>query len=197
MATRSSILAWEVPWTEGPGGATVHEIARSWMQLRDWACTRACAHTHTHTLTHSLFSLSLKPNSLHFFPRPGGTGESLNGLSNFACFCLLASGTSPVQVRESPVQVREFQTLDTLPFLFSVSQEHRGPSASDNPCVQVPVCSRPSCKGWEGAREDAGISKKGGGLGGGRRGRLRGSGGCRGSWEPCVPPWKRNLSLVS
>ena len=35
MATHSSILAWEVPWTEEPGRAAVHEIVRSWMQLRD------------------------------------------------------------------------------------------------------------------------------------------------------------------
>lgn len=57
-----------------------------------------CAHTHTL----SRFSLSFKPNSLHFFPRPGGTAECLNGRSNSGCFCLLASGTSPVQVRETP-----------------------------------------------------------------------------------------------
>ena len=27
MTTHSSILAWEIPWTEKPGGATVHGIA--------------------------------------------------------------------------------------------------------------------------------------------------------------------------
>ena len=27
MATHSSILAWRTPWTEEPGGATVHEVA--------------------------------------------------------------------------------------------------------------------------------------------------------------------------
>ena len=27
MATHSSILAWEIPWTEEPGRATVHGIA--------------------------------------------------------------------------------------------------------------------------------------------------------------------------
>ena len=27
MATLSSILAWEIPWTEAPGGATVHGVA--------------------------------------------------------------------------------------------------------------------------------------------------------------------------
>ena len=29
MATYSSILARRIPWTEEPGGATVHEVARS------------------------------------------------------------------------------------------------------------------------------------------------------------------------
>ena len=26
--THSSILAWEIPWTEKPGGATVHGVAK-------------------------------------------------------------------------------------------------------------------------------------------------------------------------
>ena len=30
MATHSSILAWKIPWTEEPGWATVHGIAKSW-----------------------------------------------------------------------------------------------------------------------------------------------------------------------
>ena len=30
MATHSSILAWEIPWTEGPGGLpTVHRVTES------------------------------------------------------------------------------------------------------------------------------------------------------------------------
>ena len=33
MATRSSILAWEVPWTEEPGGMTVPGVAKSPTQL--------------------------------------------------------------------------------------------------------------------------------------------------------------------
>ena len=28
MATHSSILAWEIPWTEEPGGATDHRVAK-------------------------------------------------------------------------------------------------------------------------------------------------------------------------
>ena len=33
-ATRSSILAWRLPWTEEPGGAMVHRVAKSWTRLR-------------------------------------------------------------------------------------------------------------------------------------------------------------------
>ena len=29
VATQSSILAWRIPWTEGPGGATVHGVTKS------------------------------------------------------------------------------------------------------------------------------------------------------------------------
>ena len=29
MATHSSILAWRIPWTEEPGGLTVHGVANS------------------------------------------------------------------------------------------------------------------------------------------------------------------------
>ena len=28
MATLPSILAWEIPWTEEPGGATLHDVAK-------------------------------------------------------------------------------------------------------------------------------------------------------------------------
>ena len=33
MATHSSTLAWEIPWTEDPGG--LYRIANSWTQLSD------------------------------------------------------------------------------------------------------------------------------------------------------------------
>ena len=29
MATHSSILAWRIPWTEEPAGATVHGVTKS------------------------------------------------------------------------------------------------------------------------------------------------------------------------
>ena len=30
VAAHSSILAWEIPWTEEPGGLQVHRVAKSW-----------------------------------------------------------------------------------------------------------------------------------------------------------------------
>ena len=33
MTTHSSILAWRIPWTEEPGGATVHGVAKNWTRL--------------------------------------------------------------------------------------------------------------------------------------------------------------------
>ena len=36
MATHSSTLAWRIPWTEEPGRATVHGVAKSQTQLSDF-----------------------------------------------------------------------------------------------------------------------------------------------------------------
>ena len=33
MATRSRILAWRIPWTEEPGGVTVHVVTKSQTRL--------------------------------------------------------------------------------------------------------------------------------------------------------------------
>ena len=30
VAVHSSVLAWEIPWTEEPGQAIVHGVAKSW-----------------------------------------------------------------------------------------------------------------------------------------------------------------------
>ena len=34
MATHSSILAWRIPWTEKPGGATVPGVTKSQTRLK-------------------------------------------------------------------------------------------------------------------------------------------------------------------
>ena len=39
MTTHSSILAWGIPWTEEPGGATVHGVIKS--DTTGHACTQA------------------------------------------------------------------------------------------------------------------------------------------------------------
>ena len=50
MATHSSILAWRIPWTEGPGGIQSTE-SQSSTRLSKTECTRVHTHTHTHTRT--------------------------------------------------------------------------------------------------------------------------------------------------
>ena len=61
MATHSSILAWEIPWTEEPGGLQSMGWERDMIEglsTHVQACARArvCAHTHTHT--HHIFILA-------------------------------------------------------------------------------------------------------------------------------------------
>ena len=46
MATHSSILAWEIPWTEEPTGLQS-------MGFKTVGHHRATDHTHTHTHTHT------------------------------------------------------------------------------------------------------------------------------------------------
>ena len=50
METHSNILAWEIPWTEKPGGL---QSIGSQRVGHDWvACARAHTHTHTDMLIH-------------------------------------------------------------------------------------------------------------------------------------------------
>ena len=50
MAACSSILAWKIPWTEGPGG--LQSEGTEHLSAHTRACTRTPAHVHTHTHTH-------------------------------------------------------------------------------------------------------------------------------------------------
>ena len=47
MANHSSVLAWEIPWTEEPDG-----LQSMGSQRVGWDLAHARAHTHTHTHTH-------------------------------------------------------------------------------------------------------------------------------------------------
>ena len=68
MATHSSILAWKIPWTEEPGSATVHGVAKSRTQLSNF--------------THSPSSWDpIKEGYLS-----GGRGTGLNQLNQMQIF---------------------------------------------------------------------------------------------------------------
>ena len=44
MATHSSILAWEIPWTEELGGLQSMVSQRSWAQLTDYTTPKVTGH---------------------------------------------------------------------------------------------------------------------------------------------------------
>ena len=78
MATHSSILAWKIPWEEGPGSSIVRRVTKSRTQLKwlsVYACVRvhrhtherACARTHTHTHIYS-FPLWFITGCWTYFP---------------------------------------------------------------------------------------------------------------------------------
>ena len=54
METHSSILTWEIPWTEEPGELQFMESKKSQTQLSD------CTHTHTHTPHRTTHKCSLQ-----------------------------------------------------------------------------------------------------------------------------------------
>ena len=65
MAPHSSTLAWKIPWTEEPGGAAVHGVAKSWTRLSDFTFTFHFLALEKEMATHS--SVSCLEN-----PRDGG-----------------------------------------------------------------------------------------------------------------------------
>ena len=40
MATHSSILAWEIPWTEEPGGLQSMGLQKNWLGFSDYTITK-------------------------------------------------------------------------------------------------------------------------------------------------------------
>ena len=60
MATHSSTLAWKIPWTEEPGGAAVHRVAKSRTRLIDFTSLKCtgwlnffCGEGNHHVLQYS------------------------------------------------------------------------------------------------------------------------------------------------
>ena len=84
MPTHSSIHAWEIPWTEEPGGAAVHGAAKSRTRLSMYTHTHTHPRVpksqtqlskciHTHTLTHTP-----RVPDLHFETPTVVSGEGFN-----------------------------------------------------------------------------------------------------------------------
>ena len=66
-AANSSILAWEIPWTEEPDGL-VYAVTQRRAQLSDWVCVHTDTHTvcqpwssdkHTHIHTHGMSAMTI------------------------------------------------------------------------------------------------------------------------------------------
>ena len=96
MATHSTILAWEIPWTEKPGKLQFMGLQKSWTQLN--------THTHTHTHTsardtesesEATYVVTLKGNLLANFTRKELEGQEaitepqMNHLSVLKLFIIL------------------------------------------------------------------------------------------------------------
>ena len=62
MATHTSILAWEIPWTEEPGELKSMGSQKSLTRLSNSVCS--CPHTHTHTHTHSYILPEMRGSQL-------------------------------------------------------------------------------------------------------------------------------------
>ena len=73
MVPHSSILAWEIPWTEEPGGLQPMESKDTTEQLGMHVCacvththTDVHTHTHTHTHTHIVYLIAQQFHSCTF-----------------------------------------------------------------------------------------------------------------------------------
>ena len=85
-ATHSSILDWRIPWTEEPGGATVHRAAqsRTWLKWLSMQARTTQALSPSNCASHRLW-VSLR--FVRWGTRRAGHGES--------CHCTLAQSRSP------------------------------------------------------------------------------------------------------
>ena len=59
MVTHSRILSWEIPWTEDPGGLTVHGVTKILTWLSDWTATTMQKHVHMYFILKAKFFPSL------------------------------------------------------------------------------------------------------------------------------------------
>ena len=81
VATHSSILAWEIPWTEEPDGATVHRSQRDTTELSSYV--KILIERSLHNKTDIYIRLSLCPVffSFYFLEKSSNTRLIQNGIS--------------------------------------------------------------------------------------------------------------------
>ena len=93
MTICSSILAWEIPWTEEPGGLQSmgsQGVGHNWVT----------EHTHTHALSHMLISGQAGIQTKLFSSRS-------RTLNDYKPYCLQTHGSKLLPVRE-PLKSRDF-----------------------------------------------------------------------------------------
>ena len=61
MATHSSILTWEIPWTEEPGGLQVHGAAKSQTALRGYTTVNKIMYAFSFNICEMVNMLSALP----------------------------------------------------------------------------------------------------------------------------------------
>ena len=129
MATHSSILAWEIPWTEDPGGlppmgSQKESDATEWLtKTKHTTCMytymyvytyiytyiykRMCAHPFVHTCTciHPEFHFSLCDLSCHNFKTQMKSPVLVLWLSFLCWWCTFFFFPVPFRIRLSMVQI--------------------------------------------------------------------------------------------
>ena len=88
-AIHSSILVWEIPWTEEPPGLQCMDLEKSWTQLSDWTAMQAF----TFTLGF-LFIFLASPSILDFYCCVSNYPR-LSGFAWHTFFILQSAGQDP------------------------------------------------------------------------------------------------------
>ena len=91
MATHSSILAWRIPWTEDPGQATVHGVARVGHELATKPTT-TIAYVGLETTTLSQILRCMPETAIATIP---GHGQLLLNQTSLCCCCCSVTKSYP------------------------------------------------------------------------------------------------------
>ena len=80
MVTYSSILAWDIPWTEEPSG--LQSIVTE-SDVTECVCVHAHAHTHTHTHTHTHIPVKMQKRGRSYLKNLKDSGLLVSAISPF------------------------------------------------------------------------------------------------------------------